>query len=152
MANIETLHFKIGLAGTYWEKRPAYSILVNDAVVVSGQVETASEELFYVEFDAELPEGASTLKIRLENKEDSDILKDSYDDPNNFNIIGDLLLNIKSVEIDEINLGNLLYDKSKFVGDDPSRPVLDKCHDLGWNGTWIFPFESPFYIWLLENI
>lgn len=152
MINAETLQFKIGLAGTYWEKRPAYSILVNDTVVASGQVETASEELFYVEFDAELPEGPATLKIRLENKEDSDILKDSYEDPDNFNIVGDLLLNIKTVEIDEINLGNLLYDRSKFVGDDAGRPVLDKCNDLGWNGTWILAFESPFYIWLLENI
>ena len=152
MISVETLHFKIGLAGTYWDKRPEYSILVNDDVVVTGKVETPTGELFYVEFDADVAEGPATLKIRLENKEDSDILKDSYEDPDNFKIIGDLLLNIKTVEIDEINLGNLLHDKSKFVGDDPARPVLDKCQDLGWNGAWIFPFESPFYIWLLENI
>lgn len=148
----ETLHFRIGLAGTYWKKRPEYSILVNDVVVVTGQVKTASEELFHVEFDAELPEGPATLKIRLNNKEDSDILKDSYDDPDNFNIIGDLLLNIKTVEIDEIDLGNLVYTKTLFVADDPNRPTLDKCQDLGWNGAWTLTFESPFYIWLLENI
>lgn len=148
----ETLHFKIGLAGTYWNKRPVYSILINDAVVTNKEIDTPSGEQFYVEFDHDLQEGPCTLKIRLENKDDSDILKDNYEDPDNFKILGDLLLNIKSVEIDEINLGNLIYTKTCFVGDDPSRPVLDKCQDLGWNGAWILEFDSPFYIWLLENI
>ena len=62
-----------------------------------------------------------------------------------------MLLNIESVEIDEIDLGNLLFT-AKFIGDDPSRPVLDKCKHLGWNGAWTLEFASPFYIWLLENI
>jgi hypothetical protein len=144
----ETLHFKIGLAGTYWEKQPAYSILVNDAVVINGQVETASKETFYVEFDADVGEGACALKIRLENKDWTDTVQNE----DKTEIVKDMLLNIRSVEIDEINLGNLIYTKTQFVGDDPDRPVLDKCQDLGWNGAWILAFESPFYIWLLENI
>ena len=24
--------------------------------------------------------------------------------------------------------------------------------DMGFNGTWIFTFKSPFYLWLLENL
>lgn len=152
MPSTEKLHFKITLGGTYWSKRPAYSILVNDQVFSAGEIATASGEFGTVEFDADVAEGDCSLKIRLENKDDSDILKDNYDDPDNFQIIGDLLLNIKSVEIDEIDLGNLVYTKTQFVGDDPARPVLTKCQDLGWNGTWILKFNSPFYIWLLENI
>lgn len=145
----ETLHFKIGLAGTYWSKRPIYSILLNDKLYCDKkEVDAVNKELFYVEFDAEVIEGPCILKIRLENKDDSDTVENA----DKTAIVNDMLLNIRSVEIDEINLGNLLYNKSQFVGDDPNRPVLDKCHDLGWNGTWILPFESPFYIWLLENI
>ena len=144
----ETLHFKIGLAGTYWSKHPVYSILVNDNIYFTKEVESASEELFYVEFDAEVNEGLCTLKIRLENKDN----QDTVENDDKTAILKDMLLNIRSVEIDEIDLGNLLYTKTKFVGDDPTRPVLEKCQDLGWNGTWELPFESPFYIWLLENI
>ena len=144
----ETLHFKIGLAGTYWAKRPIYSVLLNDAVYFTKEVDVASKETFYVEFDAEVEEGACALKIRLENKDWTDTVQNE----DKTAIVNDMLLNIRSVEIDEINLGNLVYTKTQFVGDDPDRPVLDRCQDLGWNGAWILAFESPFYIWLLENI
>jgi hypothetical protein len=144
----ETLHFRIGLAGTYWDKHPIYSILVNDVQIQQNTIDTASEETFYVEFDAEVGEGSCTLKIRLENKDWTDTVENA----DKTAIVKDMLLNIRSVEIDEINLGNLIYTKTQFVGDDPNRPVLDKCQDLGWNGAWILRFESPFYIWLLENI
>jgi len=152
MSDKETLHFKIELAGTFWKKRPAYSILINDNVIKSSTVETNSEEVFAVEFDHEFNEGTQSLKIRLENKEDSDVLKDNYDDPDNYKIIGDMLLNIKNIEIDEITLGHMLYGKSLFTPDSSAHPVLDQCLDLGWNGTWNLEFTSPFYIWLLENI
>jgi hypothetical protein len=144
----ETLHFKIGLAGTYWAKRPIYSVLLNDAVYFTKEVDVASEETFYVEFDAEVEEGPCALKIRLENKDWTDTVQNE----DKTEIVKDMLLNIRSVEIDDINLGNLIYTKTQFVGDDPERPVLDRCQDLGWNGAWILAFESSFYIWLLENI
>ena len=144
----ETLHFKIGLSGTYWAKQPEYSILINDTVYNAGTITEASGETFYVEFDAEVEEGACTLKIRLENKDWGDTVQNE----DKTAIVKDMLLNIRSVEIDDINLGNLVYTKTQFVGDDPARPVLDKCQDLGWNGAWILAFENPFYFWLLENI
>ena len=144
----ETLHFKIGLAGTYWAKQPEYSILINDKTYNTGTVTEPSEETFYVEFDVEVEEGPCTLKIRLENKDWTDTVQNE----DKTAIVKDMLLNIRSVEIDDINLGNLIYTKTQFVGDDPARPVLDKCQDLGWNGAWILAFDSPFYIWLLENI
>jgi hypothetical protein len=144
----ETLHFKIGLAGTYWAKQPEYSILINDKIYNAGTITEASGETFYVEFDAEVEEGDCALKIRLENKDFTDTVQNE----DKTEIVKDMLLNIRSVDIDDINLGNLIYTKTQFVGDDPARPVLDKCQDLGWNGAWILAFESPFYIWLLENI
>ncbi len=144
----ETLHFRIGLAGTYWNKQPQYTVLINDAEIRRDTIVTASEETFYIEFDAEIDEGPCSLKIRLENKTDDDTVLSE----DGLQILKDMLLNIHSVEIDEINLSNLIYTKTRFVGDDPSRPVLDKCVDMGWNGAWILDFESPFYIWLLENI
>lgn len=144
----EKLHFKIALGGTYWDKKPKYSILVNDSIVVSDHVNTPSNETSFVEFDVEVPEGPCVLKIRLENKDNSDTVQSS----DKTEILKDMLLNIGKIEIDEIDLAHLVYQNSVFKGDDPSRPILNNCVNLGWNGTWELPIESPFYIWLLENI
>jgi hypothetical protein len=151
MSDAEKLHFKITLGGTYWKKVPIYSISVNDQLLFNKEITSPSGEYELIEFDADVKEGPCTLNIRLENKDNNDVVKD---DPNStdFKIVNDLLLNIKNIEIDEIDLGNLIFTKSQFVGDDKDRPVLNTCIDLGWNGTWTLSFDSPFYIWLLENI
>ena len=147
MSSIEKLHFKIGIGATYWKKVPTYSILINDhAIFTKNKIETASGDVGYVEFDVDVSEGPFALHIRLENKDHTDTRL------NGDEIIKDMLLNIISVEIDEINLGDMLYTHGTFVGDDTTRPVLERCLHLGWNGTWTLPFNSPFYIWLLENI
>jgi hypothetical protein len=144
----EKLHFKIGLAGTYWDKHPIYSILVNDTIVETREIETPTGELFFAEFDINIVEGPAVLKIRLENKD----CTDTVENEDKTAIVKDMVLNIKSVEIDDIDLGTFIWTKTTFTGDDSSRPILDNCVDLGWNGTWELKFESPFYIWLLENI
>lgn len=144
----EKLHFKISLSGTYWSKQPVYTILVNDDVIKTDTITTASDEVFVVEFDKELTEGPATLKIRLENKDNSDTVQNE----DKTEILKDILLNIVDIEIDNIDLGTLKYSKSQFVGDDLTRSVMNECVNLGWNGTWTLSFESPFYIWLLENL
>jgi hypothetical protein len=81
------------------------------------------------------------------------------------NIIQDLLLNIDTIEIDQIELGPLKWSLSEYYPEYPERYKSDvfrkgetlpesvnNCVNLGWNGTWKLPFTSPFYIWLLENI
>lgn len=159
----EKLHFKIGLSGVYWERKPQYTILINDKIVSTGMINVSTgtfdkeskkivyDEMQFEEFDADVPEGPCILKIRFENKTDLDVVKD---DPTNENykIIKDMLLGIRSIEIDDVEMGNLIWSKSQFVPDDPRHPILDNCVDLGWNGAWNLPFDSPFYIWLLENI
>ena len=148
---MEQLHFKIGISGTYWDKVPNYKILINDTVICSKKIKTPSDKVSYVEFDHSFDDGDSTLKILLTNKDDSDVVKDN-NNSDNFTIVKDMLLNIVSVEIDEIDLGHLIFTHSTFVGDDLNRPVLKNCLNLGWNGTWSLPFNIPFYIWLLERI
>jgi hypothetical protein len=147
----ENLHFEIGLSGTHWGKLPQFTILVDDQVVKTG---SADEHEIHV-FDVELEEGRHALKIRLENKEDSDTVQAA----DNRTIIKDLLLNINSLGIDNIEISNLRWSKSRYELDKPAeiepgvfKSEYDNCADLGHNGTWIFEFDSPFYIWLLENI
>ena len=83
----------------------------------------------------------------------------------NGNIVKDLLLNIDSIEIDEIDIGSLKWTASNYTPMYPEsytqhvlrtgqeiETELKNCVNLGWNGTWSLPFTSPVYIWLLENI
>jgi len=160
----ETLTFKIGLSGTYHSKAPAYIVSINEHEYASGQVEVESDEIFYVTFDAglavddiawALADGSRhALKIKLTNKEDSDVIQN--DDKTA--IVKDLLLNITSIEIDEIDLGSLIWSHSVYRLDTPHEfngttvTELVNCVNLGWNGTWELGFNTPFYIWLLENL
>jgi hypothetical protein len=145
MSDREQLHFKIGLSATTWDKKPEWRILLNDREVARG---IADSKIEYAEFDQEVDEGTQRLVIQLLNKNNSDTVENS----DKTAIVKDMLLHIKSIEIDEIDLGNLPWEKSTFVAKDSDKPTLQHCIDLGWNGDWILEFESPFYIWLLESI
>ena len=149
---VETLKFKIGLSGTYWKKRPAFDILVNDDLLVRDQISKPTDEVQYVEFTKELVNDADfTLTIKLTNKDNSDVVKEPPEgEP--FTIVQDLLLNIVSIEIDDINIGELMWSKSTFTAEDGQHPVLLNCVNLGWNGSYSITFRSPFYFWLLENM
>jgi hypothetical protein len=145
----ESLTFRVGLSGTYWDKLPAYSVLLDGVEYASGQVGDTVE---YVEFSADVTEDSEhLLEVKLTNKENSDTVKDPANgEP--FVIVKDMLLNIESVVIDDINLEQLKWDASEFIPDEPSRPTIKKCINLGWNGSYRLKFSSPFYLWLLESM
>lgn len=141
----ETLKFKIVLSGTFWDKVPAYSVLINSHEYASGTTNT--EQL--VEFSCDLDEDTEhTLEIRLTNKSDNDTVENE----NKTAILKDMLLNIDSIEIDEIDISELKWSASEFVADDPNRPTLRECVNLGWNGSYLLKFTCPFYLWLLEKL
>ncbi len=147
-SDIETLQFKIGLSGTFWEQRPNFSILLNDVEYASDTINVSGGEIQYVIFVADLVENSSNqLKIRLENKSDNDTIVGE-----DGTILKDMLLNIESIEIDEMELSQLKWSLSEFVPDSPDRPVLKNCVNLGWNGSYVLNFDSPFYLWLLEKL
>ena len=142
--NSESLSFKIGLTATYWGKKPQYTVLLNGTTYREGHCD---ESLSIIEFSADvLEEQEHCLEIRLENKTNSDTIARGD------KIVKDMLLNIDSIEIDEIDLGEVKWNKSEFVADDPNRPTLKNCVNLGWNGSYQLKFTSPFYLWLLENM
>ena len=160
MSDNETLHFKIGLSGSSPIKQPKVLIKVDDKEYASVTLTKSPNETEYFEFTAALDEGDHSLEIVFQNKTDQDTVMDQ-----NGNILSDLLLNIESIEIDEIDLGTLLWISSVYKPDYPKSyvqhcesigqnllPELQECVNLGWNGRWVLSFTSPFYIWLLENI
>jgi hypothetical protein len=142
--NLETIAFKIGLTGTYWDRKPKCSVLLNGE---NKSNLVCDENLQYAEFTCDLAERQEhLLEIKLENKTITDTIVE------NSKIVKDMLLNIKSIEIDEMELGEIKWNLSEFVADDPNRPTLKNCVNLGWNGSYRLKFTSPFYLWLLENM
>ena len=147
--NEEKLSFVVSLSGAFWEKRPQFSIWLDDHQVVSSEI--ASTAIQPVAFERTVDEGAHTLKIRLENKTNQDTVVE------NGSVVKDMLLNIDDITIDDISLGNLLWS-AEYKLDNPREyqgkeiDHLDGCVNLGWNGTYILKFTSPFYIWLLEKL
>lgn len=160
MSDKETLKFKIGLSGTSDRKRPEFQILINGIKQVHDTLKSDANVTEYFEFDVEISEGANILEIEFLNKTFGDTVTDT-----DGTILSDLLLNIDSIEVDEIDIGSLKWSLSEYHPKYPpnyTRTVFNSggtlpesvknCVNLGWNGRWSLPFESPFYIWLLEHI
>ena len=145
----ENLSFQISLSGTYWDRRPQFSVWLDDHVVIQSEITSSAEQI--VSFERRVDEGSHTLKIRLENKTTADTVIE------NGEVVKDMLLNINDITIDDISLGNLLWSAeyildSKRIYKGQEIDHLDGCVNLGWNGTYVLKFTSPFYFWLLEKL
>jgi hypothetical protein len=146
----ESLEVAVTVSGTYWNKKPQFSIWLDNKVII--QTEISSESPQTHKFTHTIDEGEHTLRIKLENKTDSDTLV------TNNEVTKDMLLNIIDITIDDISIGELLWTESKFILDTPQQyqgeeiTELAECVNLGWNGSYTLKFSSPFYIWLLEKL
>ncbi len=145
----EKLSFVVTLSSTYWDRRPQFSIWLDDHVVIQSEIPDSASHP--ISFERMIDEGPHTLKIRLENKTTADTIIENGD------VVKDMILNIDDVIIDDNRLGNLLWsaeyildDKQMYQGKEIDH--LDGCVNLGWNGTYVLKFTSPFYIWLLEKL
>ena len=145
----ESLEFVVTVSGTYWDKKPQFSIWLDDHVIIQTSISSESQQPH--KFTCTIDEGEHTLKIRLENKSSSDT------QIVNGEVTNDMILNIDDITIDDISLGQLLWD-AEYKLDKPQQyqgkeiTQLDNCVNLGWNGTYVLKFTSPFYIWLLEKL
>ena len=112
-----------------------------------------------IEFEYELEEGKpyNIIIDRVDKDINQTVVKDGK-------IIKDQLLHIKSIEIDEIDIGALVYE-GVYKPDYPEPwasqqaeagnklpKTLKNVTQMGHNGTWTFTFTSPFYMWLLDNL
>ena len=79
-------------------------------------------------------------------------------------LLKDQILHIRDITIDEIDIGALVYE-GKYRPEYPEPwasqqakagnklpEIIKNSPDLGHNGTWTLTFNSPFYMWLLENL
>jgi hypothetical protein len=74
---------------------------------------------------------------------------------NNGNIIQDCLVHVYDIKFDDISIDELMFKLAKYHHDfnGTKEAVVDSFFgELGCNGIVRFEFDSPVYIWLLENM
>ena len=156
----EKLKFKLELYATMWDQPPHAEILINDISHFTGDITGTEDKPTVVEFEREFTEGEKNELII----ERSGKIKGQTVVNENGDILKDQLLHIKSMEIDEIDLGALVYEgvytpkypepwatQQREAGQD-LKDSFKNVTQMGHDGTWAFKFESPFYMWLLENL
>jgi hypothetical protein len=157
--SIEKLKFKLELYSTYWDKTPRAEILINSHSHFNQTITGTEKEPTVIEFEHELTEGEQySLIIERSGK---DIRQTVVE---NGQIVKDQLLHIKSIEIDEIEIGALVYSglytprypepwasQQRQLGNALPKSFKNVT-TIGHNGRWELGFTSPFYMWLLENL
>ena len=156
----EKLKFKLGLYATMWDRPPHAEILIDDKNHFKGDITGTEDKPDLIEFEAEFEEGKDyNLIINRSGKTKNQTVINEKGDR-----LKDQLLHIKSMEIDEIDIGTLVYE-GVYTPQYPEpwatqqreagvelRHTFKNVTQMGHNGEWKFKFSSPFYMWLLENL
>jgi hypothetical protein len=156
----EKLKFKLELYATMWDKPPHAEILIGDKSYFTRDITGTEDKPNVVEFEHEFTEGEkSELIIHRSGKSTRQTVVNDKGD-----VLKDQLLHIKSIEIDEIDIGALVYE-GVYTPEYPEpwasqqreagtelKESFKNVNCMGHDGTWKFKFESPFYMWLLENL
>ena len=156
----EKLKFKLELYATMWDKPPHADILINNKSYFKGDITGTEDKPEVIEFETEFEEDKEYKFIinRSGKVKNQTVIDDKGD------IQKDQLLHIKNIEIDEINIGGLVFEgeytpaypepwasQQREMGNELPT-TFKNAVILGHNGEWKFKFSSPFYMWLLENL
>ena len=156
----EKLKFKLELYATMWDKPPHAEIIVGDKSYYNDDITGTEDKPNVIEFEVGLEEDKEhSLIIKRTNKGKNQTVVNENGD-----LLKDQLLHIKSIEIDEIDIGALVYEgvytpeypepwatQQKEAGVELEKSFKNVTQ-IGHNGTWEFKFATPFYMWLLENL
>jgi hypothetical protein len=156
----EKLKLKLELHATMWDRPPHAEILIGDKSHFRGDITGTEDKPDVVEFEHEFTEGEkSELIIKRSGKTKGQTVINENGD-----VLKDQLLHIKSIDIDEIDLGTLVYEgvynpqypepwasQQRQAGVELPESFKNVA-SMGHDGKWTFKFESPFYMWLLENL
>ena len=156
----EKLKFKLQLYATMWDKPPHAEILVNGKSHFKDNITGTEEKPDVIEFEHELEEGKEySLTINRSGKHLNQTVVNKNGD-----LLKDQMLHIKAIEIDEIDIGALVYEgvytphypepwatQQREAGIE-LRHSFKNVTQIGHDGEWKLAFSSPFYMWLLENL
>jgi hypothetical protein len=149
---VEKLQIKLGISGTFWDRRPEYRVSFNGTPVAHAHIQANSGDTEYIEFPVEYTTDQAVLTVGLLNKRPTDTVENA----DKTGILQDMTLDIVALEIDDINMMPMLHGVCEYRPEYPDHysgdAVLTQCVTLGWNGVWSMTWTSPFYLWLLENL
>lgn len=143
-----------------WDKSPHAEIMVDNQTYFKKNITGSQDKPNVIEFEHECEEDKLyQLVIKRSNKSNGQTVVNEKGD-----ILKDQLLNIKTISIDDIDLGSLIYEgvytpnypepwatQQKKQGHE-LKASFTNVTQMGHNGTWTFGFTSPFYMWLLDNL
>ena len=156
----EKLKFKLELYATMWDKPPHAEIVVGGKTYFDADITSTEDKPTLIEFEVEVEEDKKCdLIINRSGKTvPQTVVNDKGD------LLKDQLLHIKRIEIDEIDLGSLVFT-GVYTPKYPEpwatqmaesgkelRESFTNVTQMGHNGEWKFTFTTPFYMWLLENL
>ena len=156
----EKLKIKFSLYATMWDKPPHAEILINGQSHYKGDITGTEDTPKVIEFEQELGEGKeqSLVILRSGKSQNQTVVNQKGD------ILKDQMLHIKGIEIDEIDIGALVFN-GVYTPSYPEpwatqqreagvelRESFKNVTKMGHDGEWRFKFASPFYMWLLENL
>ena len=143
-----------------WDKPPHAEIIVGDKSYYKGDITSTEDNPTLIEFEADLEEDKKyDLIINRSGKGVNQTIVNEKGD-----ILKDQMLHIKRIEIDEIDLGALVFT-ALYTPQYPEpwatqqaeagkelKEAFTNVTQMGHNGEWKFSFSTPFYMWLLENL
>jgi|TARA_R110001592_G_scaffold236075_1_gene494270 hypothetical protein len=156
----EKLKFKLELYATMWNRPPHAEVIIDGISYFYGDITGTEQKPDIIEFERELEEGKEyELIINRTGKIGGQTLINEKGD-----IVKDQVLIIKGIEIDEIDLGAMVYEgvytptypepwatQQREMGVE-LQESFKNVTQMGHDGEWKFTFSSPFYMWLLENL
>lgn len=141
----ETITFKLTLHPTYRDGPPQIKILLDEQLMFDGAINSPQ----VIEFSKSLVFAPHKLILQRHGK--------TIDQ-------ADQLLQIKTVEIDGIDVQNIVWASSYFCPEYPEPWASQQRNSgveleatvfgetiLGHNGTWVLEFNSPFYKFLINR-
>jgi hypothetical protein len=144
---VETFDISFDLTSSDYDCGLGFEVFYNNKQILNIDHCRSSTILAFT-LDAE--EGDQELKFIMKNKTMDHTTVDE-----NGQIVKDAYLNISNFTINSVELGHTFLEQCKYHHDfnGSQDPVVDKFYgDMGCNGTLIFLFQSPIYLWLVMNM
>ena len=144
---MENIEIAFNLTSTDYSAELSFSVVLNDKTVVD--IDHVDKET-PIKFTIDVEDGDHELKFIMKNK-----IMDHTTVDENGQIVKDACLNISNFYIENVELGYTFLEQCKYHHDfnGSQEPIVDKFYgDMGCNGTIVFLFQSPVYLWILETI
>ena len=150
--NTESITLGMDIEITNWkpEQFLELDVYINDILIYENKKAQGTFEIRTEEHELE-EDTEHTLKLVIKGMgpEYTVINKDGE-------IVDDVLCIIRNVYLDDIPLDYLTYKNGVYKPEWPEGEtgpaVINEQDHLGLNGEWSITFESPIYLWLLENM